>query len=114
MRGKDGRSLARALIVLVLLSLFAGGLNTGASAAGGDLVICAVDGRGDGGAPVSHLAADCCVAGVMPLGMGLASAPPVLDAPTLVATIVPPPLAHADVAGPPHGAALARGPPSLA
>jgi hypothetical protein len=114
MRGKDGRSLARALIVLVLLSLLTGGLSTGASAAGRDVVICAVDGRGDTGAPASHLAADCCVAGVMPLGIGLASVPPVLDAPAVVAAVAPLPLAHADVAAPSHGVSRARGPPSFA
>jgi hypothetical protein len=50
----------------------------------------------------------------MPLGMGLASTPPVLDAPALVVTTLTPPPARADVTGPPHGAPLARGPPSFA
>ncbi|MBN9023590.1 MAG: hypothetical protein J0H08_16185 [Rhizobiales bacterium] len=51
LRGKDGRSLARALVVLVLLSLFAGGLNAGAAAADQRTVICAVAVTPDAKAP---------------------------------------------------------------
>ena len=82
LRGRDGRSLARALILLVLVSLFAGGLNAGAAAATGDLVLCTVDVSDDGGPPPApHHEPDCCLAGATPLGMGLAAKPPLIVLP---------------------------------
>ena len=93
LRGRDGRSLARALIVLVLVSLFAGGLNAGAAAADGRAVICAaVPSPADGGVPGpdGHLLSDCCLAGVMPLGMALATVPPEAPLPRIAdATMMP-------------------------
>jgi hypothetical protein len=112
LRGKDGRSLARALILLVLVSLFAGGLNAGAAAATGDLVLCTVDIRDDGGQPpASRHETDCCLAGATPLGLGLAAKPPliVLRAPDRFA------LPQPEAEGGPSSVwtldATARGPP---
>jgi hypothetical protein len=81
LRGRDGRSLARALMVLVLVSLFAGGFNTGAAAVGGDPAFCKVD--ASSGAPDAphHAEPDCCLIGATPFGLALAAAPPAADAP---------------------------------
>jgi hypothetical protein len=111
-RGRDGRSLARALILLVLVNLFAAGLNLGASAATGDLVLCAADGRDGGPAPErpDH-DPDCCLAGATPLGMSLAAKPPPAVPPPADRDILPRPEAEG---GPPAAwtfRASARGPP---
>jgi hypothetical protein len=78
LRGGDGRSLARALILLLFLSLFGSGLAAGA-AAGGSLALCSADQAGDA-LPLNadRHAPDCCVAGTAPLGWGLqAGLPPI-------------------------------------
>jgi len=111
LRGEDGRSLARALVVLVLVSLFAGGLSAGSAAAEGRTVLCAASVDRDVGTPAGHPGADCCVAGVMPLGLALATLPPEPGAPEPVAA---PEVrhavdAHVSPASPGH--ATARGPP---
>jgi len=111
LRGEDGRSLARALVVLILVSLFAGGLNAGSAAAEGRTVLCAAPVEDDAGTPADHASGDCCLAGVMPLGMGLATPPPALASPAPVAA---PEARHAaDAAVSPSfpGHATARGPP---
>lgn len=112
LRGKDGRSLARALILLILVNLFAAGLNLGASAAAGDVVLCAVDGRDGGPAPEPpHHEPDCCVTGTTPLGMGLAAKPPQAVPAAADAHVV----RHAGTGGDPPSTwtirATARGPP---
>lgn len=113
LRGGDGRSLARALVVLILVSLFGSGLNAGAAAAEGRAVICAAVASADGSdpGPDGHLLSDCCLAGVMPLGMGLAALPPEVTVPDTAgqATALPAPAAVAG--GQPRGLPPARGPP---
>ncbi|MCB1501174.1 MAG: hypothetical protein KDK07_15535 [Bauldia sp.] len=82
LRGEDGRSLARALIALVLLSVFAAGLNGGAAADPGGMAICsAAAASKDGGAPPRSHTADCCLVGATPLAMAIAARPPVLAEP---------------------------------
>ncbi len=112
LRGEDGRSLARALVVLVLVSLFAGGLNAGAAVADGRTVLCAAIASDNAGAPADvHLLADCCLAGVMPLGTALATLPPEPGAPDPVAASLPGRDAGMSAAVPHFGRAAARGPP---
>jgi hypothetical protein len=115
-RDEDGRSLARALVVLLLLALFAGGFNLGAVAAEGRTVLCTATSASDvAGGPVdSHILADCCLAGVIPLGAALASPPPVLAAPERVPSV--PTAAARDAAAEAafSGRASARGPPRSA
>ena len=82
LRGKDGRSLARALIVLVLVNLFAGGLSAGAFAAGGDTVFCSVDVRSDAPDAPRHHEPDCCLPGSTPFGLALGTATAVATLPT--------------------------------
>ena len=117
LRGEDGRSLARALVVLVLVSLFGSGLNAGAAAADGRTVICAaiasVDEGGTPG-PDGHLLSDCCLAGVMPLGMALAALPPEAAAPDPVGPTAAALTPVATISAPGTGLPLARGPPRSA
>lgn len=114
LRGKDGRSLARALVVLVLLSLFAGGLNAGA-AAGGDAAFCLVnDAKGKAPAPAHAHRPDCCILGPTPFGSALLSGPPpaatpdggeeAITWPAVVAAISPRAFGHATARGPPLAA----------
>jgi hypothetical protein len=115
LRDEDGRSLARALVVLLLVALFAGGLNAGAAAAEGRTVLCAAAASDDaGGGADAHLFADCCLAGVMPLGTALATLPPAVAAPEPVKASHPgrQPLSTAEAAF--SGRASARGPPRSA
>lgn len=88
LRAEDGRSLARALIVVMLVSLFAGGLNAGASAATRDAVLCVVDTDGTrGGASGPHVATDCCILGFSAFAMAMAALPPEaapVDAPVVI------------------------------
>lgn len=81
LRGRDGRSLARALILLVLVSLFAGGFNAGAAAASGDTAFCKVGAGSDVPDAPRHVEPDCCVAGTTPFGLALASTPPAHELP---------------------------------
>jgi len=112
LRGEDGRSLARALVVLVLVSLFAGGLNAGAAVADGRTVLCAATAADDAGAPAdTHLFTDCCVAGVVPLGMALATLPPEPATPDPVPAALPGRDAGVSAMVPSFGRAAARGPP---
>jgi len=82
LRDRDGRSLARALIALILLSVLAAGLNGGAAAAPG-FAICsaAATAGGAGGTPPVHHTADCCLVGATPLATAMAARPPVLAEP---------------------------------
>jgi len=117
LRGEDGRSLARALIVLILVSLFAGGLNAGDAAASGRTVICAAGDHGDAGVPDAdrhHLLADCCLAGVTPLGMGLGTHAPAFAAPDAGTAAAPSPVPAADASATVTGVPFARGPPRAA
>jgi hypothetical protein len=112
LRGKDGRSLAWALIALVLLSVFAGGLNSGVAAAG-DTALCLVaDSTGKAPPLAHHHQPECCILGSSPLGAGLAEAPPAAGPPSLSAGID---LAWAEAGAAAPGAwtgsATARGPP---
>lgn len=115
-RDEDGRSLARALVALLLLALFAGGLNAGAAAADGRTVLCTATSVSDaaGGPADSPILADCCLAGVIPLGAALAGPPPVLAAPERVPSV--PTAAARDAAAEAafSGRASARGPPGFA
>jgi hypothetical protein len=114
LRGNDGRSLARALVVLVLLSLFAGGLNAGA-AAGGDPAFCLVnDTRDKAPAPVHDHKPDCCILGSTPFGAALLAGAPPAAAPKPAATVVAWPDAVAAIPGTMPGRATARGPPLAA
>ena len=112
LRGRDGCSLARALIAIILLSVFAAGLNGGAAAAPGGIAICsAVVADDDGGTPPVHHTADCCLVGATPLAMALAARPPVLAGPVRVAAAELRPVLR-QVAPPGHAfRATARGPP---
>ena len=72
-RSRDGRSLARALAILLLFNLFAAGLHTGAMAAGegSGLVLClGSSGGGEPVAPISHRS-DCCFTGCVTTPAGL-------------------------------------------
>jgi hypothetical protein len=114
-RDEDGRSLARALIVLVIAALFAGGLNAGDAAAEGRTVLCAATVTDDGGVPAdAHLFADCCLAGVMPLGTALAAPPPVIAAPEPVRPVHVGDGRHSAAEAAFSGSATARGPPRSA
>lgn len=112
LRGKDGRSLAWALMALVLLSVFVGGLNTGAAATT-DTALCLVDDAAGKAPPPAHdHTPHCCIVGSAPLGTGVATAPPATVLPRAPAGIA---LAWAKAgAAPPvalTGGATARGPP---
>lgn len=111
LRGEDGRSLARALVVLILVSLFAGGLSAGSAAADGRTVLCAASVDRDAGTPAGHPSGDCCVAGVTPLGMALATLPPAPGSPEPVAAPEARRAADAPVSPSFPGHATARGPP---
>jgi hypothetical protein len=111
LRGKDGRSLARALVVLVLLSLFAGGLNAGA-AAGGDAAFCLVnDAKAKAPAPAHEHKPDCCILGPTPFGSTLLSSPPPAVMPDAGEAAITWPVAVAAISGMTIGRATARGPP---
>jgi hypothetical protein len=94
MRGADGRSLARALIVLLLANVVVGGFHLGAMAAAGDGagVICTLASGAaashDPAAPQQDNDCPCCALGCA-LACGHASAVPV--EPSLAAMAVPPP-----------------------
>jgi hypothetical protein len=110
LRGKDGRSLAWALIALVLLSVFVGGLNSGVAATT-DTALCLVDDVAGNAPPSDHdHNPDCCILGASPFGASVAAVPP--------AAVLPPPMvalawAEAGAAAPETltGGASARGPP---
>lgn len=66
LRGPDGRSLARAIAILMVFNLFAAGLHAGALAGGGGdaFILCQVPSEaGDPAVPGSEHRADCCLAG---------------------------------------------------
>ena len=72
LRGADGRSLARAMAILVGLNLFAAGFHLGAMAAGGPFVLCAVaGGANEPTAPGGADHHDCCDAGCVPAPIAL-------------------------------------------
>jgi hypothetical protein len=112
LRSKDGRSLAWALIALVLLSVFVAGLNA-AVAATGDTALCLVDeGAGKAPPPSHDHAPDCCILGSSPLGVGAATAPPAAGLPPVPAGIdLGWTEAVAAAPGAWTGGATARGPP---
>lgn len=112
LRGRDGHSLAWALIALVLLSVFVGGFNSGAAAAGATS-LCLVDDAGGKAPPAGHdHRPDCCIVGASPFGTSVAAAPPATVLPRAKAAIA---LAwpEAGTTSPemPCGGATARGPP---
>jgi len=114
LRGKDGRSLARALVVLVLLSLFAGGLNAGA-AAGGDAAFCLVnDAQGKAPAPAHDHKPDCCILGPTPFGAALLSGPLPAAMPGAGEVAIAWPAVAAAISPRAFGHATARGPPLAA
>ena len=76
LRGRDGRSLARALIVLVLVNLFAGGFNVGAAAADVGMAFCKVGAGSTAPDAPRDPGPDCCLIGATPFGLALAAAPP--------------------------------------
>ncbi len=107
MRGADGRSLARALIVLIVVNVFVGGFHLGAMAADGDGggVICTLASGAGAHAPGStgpQNDCPCCVLGCA-VACGHASAAPV--EPSLAAILVPPPALRVAVLVPPDHAA---------
>ena len=81
LRSRDGRSLARAMAILVTLNLFAAGLHSGAMAAPADgsglFVLCAAasSGPGDPAAPVQDHQRSCCFAGCQPAPVALTAEP---------------------------------------
>ena len=92
LRGKDGRSLARALIVLVLVNLFAGCLSAGMAAAGGSTAFCSTaPGNGDAPDAPRHDEIGCCLIGSAPFGVALATATPAVALPpsTLLGQVGP-------------------------
>lgn len=112
LRGKDGRSLAWALVALVLLSVFVGGLNSGVAATT-DTALCLVDdAAGKAPPPAHHHAPDCCIVGSSPYGAGVAAPPLAAIRPPAPAVVA---LAWAEaLAAAPEtltGGATARGPP---
>jgi len=111
LRGRDGRSLAFALIALVLLSVFVGGFNAGAAAAG-DRSLCLVDDAGGKALPDHDHKPDCCIVGASPFGSAASPPPPPAVFPRAHAFL--PPAWPAAVAAAPEmlsGGATARGPP---
>jgi len=113
-RGKDGRSLGRALIVLVLISLFSGGLSIGAAAAGDGATLCSVDAAGDApGKPQPH-EPHCCLPASTPFGLALASVPPAAMAPDYARAAEPLPHLALSLRGAEPLRATARGPPLAA
>lgn len=120
MRGEDGRSLARALIALLLLNLFVAGFHTGvqASAAPGAGVLCSLmqtGATGDPQAPASDHQPPCCTIGCpspaiaeLPQAPVAAVAP--LPAPDALFTL-PVTLTPEATTSPAH---RPRGPPSFA
>ncbi|HET7714538.1 MAG TPA: hypothetical protein VFK86_02820 [Bauldia sp.] len=112
LRGKDGRSLARALIVLVLVSLFAGGLNTGATADDGGTAYCASAGASDSPEAPRRHEPDCCMTGATPFGLALAAAPPVLARQTYILRVGLLPVSGAVLDSMGGFRATARGPPA--
>ena len=111
LRGKDGRSLARALIVLVLVNLFAGGLNSGAAADGIGTPFCSAGTATDTPDALHHHEPDCCLPGSTPFGLAHpASAPAAAPQTDIRRAEVP----HTADGGPSGGGkirATARGPP---
>ena len=122
LRGSDGRSLARALALLVLVNVVLAGLHGGvlaASSADGAPVVCAL--AGGGSAPASP--ADdqqqhaCCLIGcVSSVITAVAPAAPVIaDVPLAVATPLPmPPQTGRTIAHLLEAPTGPRGPPVLA
>jgi hypothetical protein len=121
MRGRDGRSLSRALAFLVLLNAVFGGLHAGMAAVAPDTatVLCHGAGTTDPthlpAAPIPNSHADCCLTGCAsaPAGNVMAALPEPL--PPLAASSIRPPIATQSI---PVHRVLARegprGPPVLA
>lgn len=112
LRGKDGHSLAWALIALVLMSVFVGGLNS-STAAAADTSLCLVDDAGGKAPPPDHHhKPDCCILGASPFGVSVVAAPPAAILPFAL-VVVSLPWADAAAAAPETltGGSTARGPP---
>jgi hypothetical protein len=120
LRGLDGRSLARGLVVLVFVNVLLAGLHGGALALSAALdtpAICTLAGaNSDPGHPGNDLDyRTCCVLGLNAVANVVPPSPPALaDTPPAVVMLVPvpPPAGHAT----PHpldGPANPRGPPLL-
>jgi hypothetical protein len=111
LRSKDGRSLAWALIALVLLSVFVGGLNSGAAATT-DTALCRVaDAAGKAPPPGHDHTPDCCILGSSPLGAGVAANPAAGVPPVPAGVALAWAEAGAAAPGAWTGGATARGPP---
>lgn len=117
MRGADGRSLARALVVLFLVNMFAAGFHNGAMATGDTafaLCTLATQNGPDHSPPADHTS-PCCTIGCPLPGIADVTAPPMLAAPNA-------PIATASVPAPVERPRLTlspiapqpRGPPSFA
>jgi hypothetical protein len=93
LRGSDGRSIARALIGLLLLATFIGGVNSGALASptpGFSLCASAPSDGGAGGpAHRADQIPDCCFTGHLPLAAPPAGAPAVAAADVPAGTAAP-------------------------
>ncbi len=93
MRGADGRSLARALIVLLLVNILVGGFHLGAMAAAGNGVgvICSLasgaSASHDPAAPQPDDQCPCCALGC---AVGCGPAPAVPVEPSLAGFVLPP------------------------
>ena len=111
LRDKDGRSLARALIALVLINLFAGGINAGALAAGGDTTFCSVGKSRSSPSAPHHREPDCCLPGSTQFGLALAAAAPAAELPTDIRRAGILPTADGGPAGGEEIRGTARGPP---
>ncbi len=120
LRGPDGRSMARALALIVLTNVLLAGLHGGAmaeSAATGTSAICTLAGaNSDPGHPANDPdRRACCVLGLNAVASVVPPSPPILaDTPpaTMVAVLVPAPAEHATL-HPLDGPASPRGPPLL-
>ena len=117
LRGSDGRSIGRALLLLVLVNALLAGLHTGALASQGPGAICTLaQPAGGGGGPAPHpdIPLPCCFAGCLVAAPALPPAAAVLAPLVLVFIGRADPAVSAEPAPVPVPQASARGPPPLA
>lgn len=116
LRGRDGRSLAWALALLVALNAFVAGGHMGAAAGDGP-VVCTVASHAPGGnGPTAPAQADpCCFAGCVSAATGIVGGEAVLlPLPPLSRGVYAPAASTVAAPRPPAGNHRPRGPPSLA
>jgi hypothetical protein len=113
-RGRDGRSLAWALALLLVVNAFVAGAHTG-FAASPSAVLCTIDkAAGDSQAPAGH-GEPCCLAGCLTPALGLGDAVAALPLPVaLPGRALSSPDAAIVMVLPPIGSHGPRGPPLFA